>query len=352
MTKNNLEKSFRAMKRFQEQMERINLTAGISSIIDTENNLFKAPISSWLGQQEDWTEAMGKEFSSMFSSVQKMGELFTIENQIFFNAEVIIKAQNALDALNTPAITAALSHAFAINNVIPKNLGSILKSYNSIIDRINLEHFNLSSIVSLTNNYQDLLQTIANSHICNNTLESLFSEDVYSQLFIDEDTGFGEISLTTTEEKELASDIAEICSSENWQQRLEKAVIKWQEKNPIIVRGIRMLITLIFLINALATIAASFQATVISDKAVIREKPSKNAPILHTVTKDEVVTIIKDEQYWYNVEFEHSSTEEAEKTIYRGFISKRTVKTIQTRTNVITEDNGKLDANQEELTNE
>lgn len=82
------------------------------------------------------------------------------------------------------------------------------------------------------------------------------------------------------------------------------------------MRVLQAIVTLITIISAIVTIAGFVhQATVVSDKAAIREEPSKTAPIVYTVTKNEIVTIISEERYWYQVEYVPLKVEDEDKKI-------------------------------------
>lgn len=342
MSKNKLEKPFGAMSRIMEQMDRINWMTSLASRINI-GAMFETPISRVLQQQDNMSNFfVGAEFASAFSYIENMDKFFpNIENFAFPNATVFSEAQRALDIVNTPAVKAAISYANKIEGIFPNHLGSMFENSIPMLERINFENSKLSSMISSLNTYQNLFHSIINTPVYNNVLGNLFPEDAYSNLFSDMDTEIEEISLTATEEEELANDITEIYTSSNWQQRLNAAIIKWQEKNPIVMRILSAIVTLISLISAIVTIAGFLhQATVVSDKAAIRENPSKTAPIVYAVTKNEIVKIISEEKYWYQVEYELLDVEDEDKKIvYKGYIAKRTtVRIIETKSTITTED--------------
>lgn len=344
MSKNKLEKPFRTMNRYMEQMDRISSLTAIASRLNIAT-MFETPISRLL-QQQDYIANLFKsaEFTSAFSYAEKMDKLFPrIEKLVLPNAAVFSEVQRVLDIVNTPAIREAILYANRIEGIMPKRLGSMFENSIAILERINFNNSRLSSIIDSLNTYQNLFQNIINTSAYNNLLGNLFPEGEYSQLFNDFDSEIDEVSLTSIEEEELANDITEIYSSSNWQQRLNAAIIKWQEKNPIVMRVLQAIVTIITIISAIVTIAGFVhQATIVSDKAAIRKEPSKAAPIVYTITKNEIVTIISEERYWYQVEYVPLKFEdEDKKTVYRGYIAKRTtVKTIETKSTSAAEDDG------------
>lgn len=344
MSKNKLEKPFRTMNRYMEQMDRISSLTAIASRLNIAT-MFETPISRLL-QQQDYIANLFKsaEFTSAFSYAEKMDKLFPrIEKLVLPNAAVFSEVQRVLDIVNTPAIREAILYANRIEGIMPKRLGSMFENSIAILERINFNNSRLSSIIDSLNTYQNLFQNIINTSAYNNLLGNLFPEGEYSQLFNDFDSEIDEVSLTSIEEEELANDITEIYSSSNWQQRLNAAIIKWQEKNPIVMRVLQAIVTIITIISAIVTIAGFVhQATIVSDKAAIRKEPSKAAPIVYTVTKNEIVTIISEERYWYQVEYVPLKfKDEDKKTVYRGYIAKRTtVKTIETKSTSAAEDDG------------
>ena len=344
MSKNKLEKPFRTMNRYMEQMDRISSLTAIASRLNIAT-MFETPISRLL-QQQDYIANLFKstEFTSAFSYAEKMDKLFPrIEKLVLPNDAVFSEVQRVLDIVNTPAIREAILYANRIEGIMPKRLGSMFENSIAILERINFNNSRLSSIIDSLNTYQNLFQNIINTSAYNNLLGNLFPEGEYSQLFNDFDSEIDEVSLTSIEEEELANDITEIYSSSNWQQRLNAAIIKWQEKNPIVMRVLQAIVTIITIISAIVTIAGFVhQATIVSDKAAIRKEPSKAAPIVYTITKNEIVTIISEERYWYQVEYVPLKFEdEDKKTVYRGYIAKRTtVKTIETKSTSAAEDDG------------
>ncbi|MEW5920807.1 MAG: SH3 domain-containing protein [Bacillota bacterium] len=337
MSKGKMEKPLRTMNRYMEQMDRISRLTGIASRLNIAT-MFETPISRLL-QQQDYIANLFKstEFTSAFSYAEK------IEKLVLPNAAVFSEVQRALDIVNTPAIREAILYANRIEGIMPKRLGSMFENSIAILERINFNNSRLSFIIDSLNTYQNLFQNIINTTAYNNLLGNLFPEDEYSQIFNNFDSEIDEVSLTSIEEEELANDITEIYSSPNWQQRLNAAIIKWQEKNPIVMRVLQAIVTIITIISAIVTIAGFVhQATIVSDKAAIRKEPSKAAPIVYTVTKNEIVTIISEERYWYQVEYVPLKFEdEDKKTVYRGYIAKRTtVKTIETKSTSAAEDDG------------
>lgn len=344
MSKGKMEKPFRTMNRYMEQMDRISSLTAIASRLNMAT-MFETPISRLL-QQQDYIANLFKstEFASAFSYAEKMDKLFPrIEKLVLPNAAVFSEVQRALDTVNTPAIREAILYANRIEGIMPKHLGSMFENSIAILERINFNDSRLSSIIDSLNTYQNFFQNIIKTSAYNNLLGNLFPEDEYSQLFNDFDSEIDEVSLTSIEEEELANDITEIYSSPNWQQRLNTAIIKWQEKNPIVMRVLQAIVTIITIISGIVTIAGFVhQATVVSDKAAIRKEPSKAAPIVYTITKNEIVTIISEERYWYQVEYVPLKFEdEDKKTVYRGYIAKRTtVKTIETKSTSAAEDDG------------
>lgn len=342
MSKGKMEKPFRTMNRYMEQMDRISRLTGIASRLNMAT-MFETPISRLL-QQQDYIANLFKstEFASAFSYAEKMDKLFPrIEKLVLPNAAVFSEVQRVLDIVNTPAIREAILYANRIEGIMPKRLGSMFENSIAILERINFNNSRLSSIIDSLNTYQNLFQNIINTSAYNNLLGNLFPEGEYSQLFNDFDSEIDEVSLTSIEEEELANDITEIYSSPNWQQRLNAAIIKWQEKNPIVMRVLQAIVTIITIISGIVTIAGFVhQATVVSDKAAIREEPSKTAPIVYTVTKNEIVTIISEERYWYQVEYVPLKVEdEGKKIVYKGYIAKRTTgKTIETKSTSAAED--------------
>ena len=344
MSKNKLEKPFRTMNRYMEQMDRISSLTAIASRLNIAT-MFETPISRLL-QQQDYIANLFKstEFTSAFSYAEKMDKLFPrIEKLVLPNDAVFSEVQRALDIVNTPAIREAILYANRIEGIMPKRLGSKFENSIAILERINFNNSWLSSIIDSLNTYQNLFQNIINTTAYNNLLGNLFPEDEYSQIFNNFDSEIDEVSLTSIEEEELANDITEIYSSPNWQQRLNAAIIKWQEKNPIVMRVLQAIVTIITIISAIVTIAGFVhQATIVSDKAAIRKEPSKAAPIVYTITKNEIVTIISEERYWYQVEYVTVKDEDDDKkTVYRGYIAKRTtVKTIETKSTSAAEDDG------------
>ena len=335
MSKNKLEKPFRTMNRYMEQMDRISSLTAIASRLNIAT-MFETPISRLL-QQRDYIANLFKstEFASAFSYAEKMDKLFPrIEKLVLPNDAVFSEVQRALDIVNTSAIREAILYANRIEGIMPKRLGSMFENSIAILERINFNNSRLSSIIDSLNTYQNLFQNIINTTAYNNLLGNLFPEDEYTQIFNNFDSEIDEVSLTSIEEEELANDITEIYSSPNWQQRLNAAIIKWQEKNPIVMRVLQAIVTIITIISAIVTIAGFVhQATIVSDKAAIRKEPSKAAPIVYTITKNEIVTIISEERYWYQVEYVTVKDEDDDKkTVYRGYIAKRTtVKTIETK---------------------
>ena len=231
MSKNKLEKPFRTMNRYMEQMDRISSLTAIASRLNIAT-MFETPISRLL-QQQDYIANLFKstEFTSAFSYAEKMDKLFPrIEKLVLPNAAVFSEVQRALDIVNTPAIREAILYANRIEGIMPKRLGSTFENSIAILERINFNNSWLSSIIDSLNTYQNLFQNIINTTAYNNLLGNLFPEDEYSQIFNNFDSEIDEVSLTSIEEEELANDITEIYSSPNWQQRLNAAIIKWQEK--------------------------------------------------------------------------------------------------------------------------
>jgi hypothetical protein len=231
MSKNKLEKPFRTMNRYMEQMDRISSLTAIASRLNIAT-MFETPISRLL-QQQDYIANLFKstEFTSAFSYAEKMDKLFPrIEKLVLPNAAVFSEVQRALDIVNTPAIREAILYANRIEGIMPKRLGSMFENSIAILERINFNNSRLSFIIDSLNTYQNLFQNIINTTAYNNLLGNLFPEDEYSQIFNNFDSEIDEVSLTSIEEEELANDITEIYSSPNWQQRLNAAIIKWQEK--------------------------------------------------------------------------------------------------------------------------
>ncbi|MBS4025024.1 MAG: SH3 domain-containing protein [Clostridia bacterium] len=340
MPLNNFYKQFLATG-YLEQIEKVYQTLGLASRINIET-LHETAFSRFLRQQNFMSNILiNTELASKFSYVEKIAKLVpNIEHIQLPNAAIFSEAQKALEIINTPAISAAISNVNKVESVIPKHLDSILKNHIPMLERINFNNSQLSSIVSSLNTYQDLFQNIANISGYNNLLENIFPKDGFAN-FNDKDIEIEEVSLTAMEEEELANDLTDIFDSSNWQQKLDATIIKWQEKNPIVMRIIKAVITLIVFINTLVSIASfMYQATIVSDKAAIRQNPSKTAPIVNTVTKNEIVTIISEEKYWYQIKYEHIEAEDTDKkVIYKGYLSKRTtVRTIETKSISTTED--------------
>ena len=111
-------------------------------------------------------------------------------------------------------------------------------------------------------------------------------------------------------------------------------------KNPIVMRVLQAIVTIITIISAIVTIAGFVHQLPSFQIKAIRKEHSKAAPIVYTVTKNEIVTILR-RTVLVPGRICDSKLRMKIKKLSTGYIAKRTtVKTIETGSTSAAEDDG------------
>ncbi len=122
--------------------------------------------------------------------------------------------------------------------------------------------------------------------------------------------------LTQTDKAQLDDDIVEITKKGNWQKALEKIILKWKQKNPVIawiLHNIVLIIITGLLVNALST-------GITANTADIRDSLEDNYTIICNLDANQEITIIDECPYYYQISFTDNNNETQE-----GWIAKRNV---------------------------
>jgi hypothetical protein len=130
-----------------------------------------------------------------------------------------------------------------------------------------------------------------------------------------------EIDGLTEEEKESAIETArEILSKpENWEQKLVKSLATMQKKHPVVAKAIVLILSIV--VSLVLGISSNYIYDTIKP-AKLRVQPSQDAPVITMVNASQVVFIINDTRYYYEVKYTDPITGE----IYSGWVSKRSIR--------------------------
>lgn len=129
-----------------------------------------------------------------------------------------------------------------------------------------------------------------------------------------------EIDGLTEEEKQTAAKtVREILSQpDNWEQRLVKSLTVAQERHPVFAKAI------IWILSAVIAIVLNVSANYLYDTikpAKLREEPAQDALVITMVNASQIVSIINDTRYYFEIKYTDSQTGET----YSGWISKRSI---------------------------
>lgn len=129
-----------------------------------------------------------------------------------------------------------------------------------------------------------------------------------------------EIDRLTEEEKQEASKTvsAILAQPDNWEQLLVKSLVAAQKRHSVFAKAI------IWILSALIAIVLNVSANYLYDTiktAKLREEPSQDAPVIAVVNVSQIVNVINDTRYYFEIEYMDSGTGKT----YSGWISKRSV---------------------------
>ncbi len=125
--------------------------------------------------------------------------------------------------------------------------------------------------------------------------------------------------LTEKEKQAAAKTVRETLSQpDNWEQRLVKSLTTAQERHPVFAKAIIWILSAVIAI-VLNTSANYFYDTI--KQAKLREEPAQDAPIITVVNASQIVSVLNDTRYYFEIEYTDSQTGET----YSGWISKRSI---------------------------
>ncbi len=167
---------------------------------------------------------------------------------------------------------------------------------------------------------QPLLRELRDVHPSAIQFKELFQEVSQYADVMDFSCDANEIDGLTEEEKQAASKtVKEILSQpDNWEQSLVKSLAAAQERHPVFAKAI------VWILSAVIAIVLNVSANYLYDTiktAKLREEPSQYAPVITVVNASQIVNVINDTQYYFEIEYTDSETGEA----YSGWISKRSI---------------------------
>jgi len=142
------------------------------------------------------------------------------------------------------------------------------------------------------------------------SIESSISKDAIDSLDV-------EVSELSTEDKSEIVEMTELIVTQpkNWQNVMMERIKKWSVDNPFLVWVFHKLIILIPIVMSTLALYVTNRDT------PIRENPDSNAQIVTTVIEKQVVNIVNEVPYWFEVEFRNPNTG----SIYNGWMSKRSI---------------------------
>lgn len=190
-----------------------------------------------------------------------------------------------------------------------KNMTSVYSAWNSMrIDPLPITSALNEAKIALSTFSLDEVNMVRNALVY--TYE-LLQDATYEPEAFDEDVYSGE------EQTEVEEMVAEILndSPQNWEHRLAGVIETAKSKHPIWMK------ILLFVLGALASYLIEDFCDTIKD-TVIREEPNTNAAVVINIQAEQVVFIVNDVPYYYEVEYVDETTGET----YTGWISKRSVR--------------------------